>query len=78
MIYRNRLHFAAILRKARAEGTLTSYDKQGQWRNATVNWSWRIYEPAYQSMLNDERGKGDDDGAEYADPRDYMDEVRRG
>ncbi len=53
MIYRNRLHFAAILRRARAERTLTSYDKHGAHRSATVNWKWHLYEGP--SMPVDER-----------------------
>jgi hypothetical protein len=48
MIYRNRLHFAAVVRRARRDGTLTSYDRQpNQWRAATIGWRWHLYEPAW-------------------------------
>jgi hypothetical protein len=64
MTYRNRQHFAAVVNRARREKTLTSYDKQrGQWRAATINWQWHIYEPAWSTMLDEERCKATTTGA---------------
>ncbi len=56
MIYRNRLHFAAIIRRAIREGTLTSYERSRTlWRHAVIAGEWHCYEPAGWSMLEEQR-----------------------
>ncbi len=69
MIYRNRLHFAAILRRAIAEGTLTSYERDGLDRTAVLA-DGSIHRYELMPMPCDERERGDDDGRTYSDPRD--------
>ncbi len=73
-IYRSRPGFAVALRQARQHKTLSSYERDGVWRRATIAGRWVIYEPAYYSML--QRDRHEDDGRTYDDPRDERAERR--
>lgn len=78
--FHNRLHFAAVLRRAIREGRLVEYAKHsyGYARMASLaDGTYLLYKGPIGVQI-DERVKGDDDGREYSDPRDRMDEVRRG
>lgn len=74
----NRQHFAAILRRARRERTLTGYarDYYCMGRMVTLaNGESLLYRhPSWELRDPCERERGDDDGVEYADPRDAREE----
>ena len=74
MTFTSRTSFAAVLRRAIREGTLREYYRRDRGVRVAYLTDDEIlhYEPrGYWSV---ERAKGDDDGREYADPRDAREE----
>lgn len=79
MTFTNRLHFAAVLRRAIADGRLRDYAKHayGFSRMATLTDGTHLLYRHPSALVDPcERERDEDDGRTYGDPRDER-EARR-
>lgn len=75
--FTNRRHFAAVLRRAIAEGRLESYAKHayGYSRMATLTDGTHLLYRHPSALVDPcEREKDDDDGREYGHPREALED----